>query len=242
MRRDFVPASDDILCERCGYLLNGLPEDGNCPECGLPVADSTAASPRRPTPWEAGRDKTVGRFQVTAAKILTGPKLFFRSMTAHGDTKRSAAFGRLALLPAVLFNTKTIVMHAGVMYLAVRFPPMWFLIALLVATPVLVYLTWLGLYALVVRLTTLESRYWGMRLPSDVVRRALHYNAVQVSAASLLPWAVTLTYLCLLIADESAVRFLTPYLYVLSGAVVISAVYLFAVYATSMRALMYANR
>jgi len=27
-----VPAENDLLCEGCGYTLNGLPDDGRCPE------------------------------------------------------------------------------------------------------------------------------------------------------------------------------------------------------------------
>ena len=242
MRRDLVPGPDDLLCERCGYLLNGLPPDTNCPECGEPVADSTIHSPRRPPPWESGRDRGVGRFQATALSVLRSPRQFFRHLTSHGDSARSAQFGRLAILPALLFNTKTVIMHLFVMRIAFGFGSTRLLVFMLPLAPVVVTAAWLGFYAAIIRLTTLESGYWGMRLPADVVRRALHYDAVQVSLASLLPWIVSLAYLCLLIGNERVSRFATAYLYVLCGAVVVSAVYLFTVYATSMRSLMYANR
>jgi hypothetical protein len=29
-----------LLCERCGYVLEGLDERGACPECGQPIAES----------------------------------------------------------------------------------------------------------------------------------------------------------------------------------------------------------
>jgi hypothetical protein len=29
-----------LLCERCGYVIEGLPTDGACPECGKPIAES----------------------------------------------------------------------------------------------------------------------------------------------------------------------------------------------------------
>lgn len=42
------------LCERCGYPIQGLPESGNCPECGRPVADSLP-SRRIGTPAQRSR-------------------------------------------------------------------------------------------------------------------------------------------------------------------------------------------
>lgn len=30
----------DLLCESCGYPIAGLPEAGNCPECGTPIPES----------------------------------------------------------------------------------------------------------------------------------------------------------------------------------------------------------
>jgi hypothetical protein len=35
-----TPAGDEDVCLRCGYALQGLDADGQCPECGTPVAAS----------------------------------------------------------------------------------------------------------------------------------------------------------------------------------------------------------
>lgn len=40
-----------LLCERCGYVVDGLPEDGVCPECGFEIARSLPAN-RPGTPWQ----------------------------------------------------------------------------------------------------------------------------------------------------------------------------------------------
>jgi hypothetical protein len=40
-----------LLCESCGYDIGGLPDDGNCPECGRPIASSSPAS-RTGSPWQ----------------------------------------------------------------------------------------------------------------------------------------------------------------------------------------------
>ena len=39
------PAADpEVLCLRCGYSLTGLADDGACPECAVPIADSRHAA------------------------------------------------------------------------------------------------------------------------------------------------------------------------------------------------------
>ncbi|MEM9373195.1 MAG: hypothetical protein AAGA55_06080 [Planctomycetota bacterium] len=40
-----------LLCERCGYVIDGLDHTGACPECGVPIA-SSLPSRRTGTPWQ----------------------------------------------------------------------------------------------------------------------------------------------------------------------------------------------
>lgn len=243
MRRDFVPAPTDVLCERCGYVLNGLPDTGNCPECGLPVAESTVASPRRLPAWETGTDHPGARFWATARFVLSAPKQFFRTLQAHGDPARSRRFGLLAIAPGILLSAKAVLMHYAAVTLAMSSGSWLIFPVLLVAAPAVAAGGWIGLHLLVVRLTNWEANYWGFRLPADVVRRACHYLAAQATLSVALPWLITLVYLCWTLAHtEKAAIYLTAYLYTLSGAVVISAVYLFYVYVAAMKSLMYANR
>ena len=47
------PAKDPstLLCERCGYIIQGLAPPIACSECGLPIADSLPSA-RTGTPWQ----------------------------------------------------------------------------------------------------------------------------------------------------------------------------------------------
>lgn len=40
-----------LLCEKCGYVIEGLDLAGNCPECGKPIAESLPER-RVGTPWQ----------------------------------------------------------------------------------------------------------------------------------------------------------------------------------------------
>ena len=40
-----------LLCERCGYVIEGLDTTGNCPECGKPIEESLPER-RVGTPWQ----------------------------------------------------------------------------------------------------------------------------------------------------------------------------------------------
>jgi hypothetical protein len=43
-----------LLCERCGYVVEGLPAEGACPECGKPIAESLPER-RVGTVWQSNR-------------------------------------------------------------------------------------------------------------------------------------------------------------------------------------------
>ena len=68
-----VPAESDILCEGCGYTLNGLPEDGRCPECGKPVAESIDAARTAPA-WEHPEVHRPAAFVATTAAVSGWPE------------------------------------------------------------------------------------------------------------------------------------------------------------------------
>lgn len=40
-----------LLCEKCGYVIEGLDPSGNCPECGKPIVESLPER-RVGTPWQ----------------------------------------------------------------------------------------------------------------------------------------------------------------------------------------------
>src|SRR5258706_14057762 len=85
--RLIVPAETSVLCESCGYTLDGLPTTGQCPECGAAIAQSTTGDGRKLPAWE---DVTLGRsvfwrFFSTTAAVLFKPKRFYRSLATRTD-------------------------------------------------------------------------------------------------------------------------------------------------------------
>jgi hypothetical protein len=86
-----VPAETDVLCEGCGYTLNGLPETGNCPECGRAIEPSLGAS------------RGLSRFEIrpsfkyfieTTLAVLFAPHDFYRTLATRVDTPQAALFAR----------------------------------------------------------------------------------------------------------------------------------------------------
>jgi hypothetical protein len=237
------PAETDLLCEFCGYTLNGLNEQSNCPECGMPIRSSLGTT-RHPPAWEQPDRALASTFIATTWRIIFHTKDFFKGMTTRGDVRNaalfahlhwaiaSALFGLAASAHANLFNqtgnplTKLIFTGAiGVIVFAIiSYFSLW-------AT------TWMA-----VRLTTWEAAYRGYRLPLPVVMRGMYYHAAHYLPVGLAAAATVVGYVSLLRFRVVNEMTLTTYLYVLCGEIIVAAFYLFETYWIGMRNMMYANR
>ncbi len=239
LSRQPPPVASDTLCESCGYLLNGLPDSGNCPECGTPVSHSTAALHRHPPAWESG---SRSRFFSTFSAVITRRRAFFQNLSLHADTRRSRYFALICLSLSAWMNLKTIAAHYLVLELLSVAPTWASLLFMLLALLLFAILAaWWALLELVVYLTALEGAFWGLRLPRPIVRRVLHYWTAQIAVASLVLAIIPVGYLLLIVARPDMGLYMSTYLYTLSGAVVVVAIYLFQTYFGAIKAIVHAN-
>jgi hypothetical protein len=250
---DNLPVEGEVLCEGCGYRLHNLPDGALCPECGKPAAESTSASPRKLPHWERPpsgpeRGSTLSRslparWLRTSADVLLSPSRFFSTLLTRGDPRGSIGYARLTWIVC-----SAILGFAGVLHLD------WILTSigargvdalLILAGPILpsaIYLLFEGLTKLVAWLTKLEGAYWGYRLPTPAVLRALHYLSAQMLPIALAGLATVGGFRLawkLKWADASLTS--STYLYTLSAVVVLGSLYVFWQYTRAMRKIMWAN-
>ncbi|MCC5785923.1 MAG: hypothetical protein JJU33_04380 [Phycisphaerales bacterium] len=89
---EFVP-----LCEKCGYVIESLPQDSDCPECGRPIASSLPEA-RIGSVWQAYRGPALARWIATADEICCRPSDVF--VRIHIGDARDPALMRWSLLVA----------------------------------------------------------------------------------------------------------------------------------------------
>jgi hypothetical protein len=240
-REATIPAPTDLLCENCGYVLNGLPPGSNCPECGRPAAESDPAL-RGPTAWETADEPGVsgGAFLSTSAAVLFRPTRFYRTLATRADTPRATVFAQIYwILSSMLFGLAACAHATWFVFFDLRTP--------------LRPLVWVGLAGLIYGflllttrlaawLTNWEATYRGYRLTLPVVRRGLQYHAVHYVPVALIAAVTVLGYGWLIRRGlVNPIESTTTYLYVLSAEVVVAAGYLFATYWAAMRNMMFAN-
>jgi len=243
--RLIVPAESSVLCESCGYTLDGLPTSGLCPECGSPIAQSTTGDGRGLPSWEdvSVERGVIWRFLSTTAAVLITPKRFYRSLATRADNRAALNFARIHWgLSAILF--------AGALSIHVYWYERLLLGPILPGGPWLIWaagapVTYAFLWftnRLAARLSAWEAGYRGMRLPLNVVLRSLYYHAAHYQPVSLVAFLTVLGNWLLVrfgvISEASAQR----YLIVLCSEVLLGAGYLFKTYWTGMKGVMYANR
>jgi len=61
-----------LLCERCGYVIEGLDTDGACPECGKPIVESLPER-RTGTPWQRDEEDSLRILAATWWQTLRSP-------------------------------------------------------------------------------------------------------------------------------------------------------------------------
>jgi len=240
-----VPEETALLCEKCGYIINGIPTDSLCPECATPIAESLPDT-RWPPLWEQQDGSAITRFVITTIQIIFAPTRFFRSMNSRADLESSHSFASGHYwITSILFGA-TAYVH-GIW----AWPWLWYQrpiqtrqvygIMMLALFSAAAYWLLVITAALAARLTAWEAAYRGLRLPRRVVQRVLHYHSAHYLPVALLAFLTVVGHQALIQKYPAIDLFAVRYLYVLCAEVILAAGYLFSTYWTGMRNLMYAN-
>ena len=247
-----VPELTDVLCEKCGYVLNGLPPVGRCPECGTPVADSVGDR-RAPTGWDAAagppRDRAA-EFARTGWDVIRHPRRFYRTLAVRASLASARSFAQWNWWIAALLFGAAGATHAmwywstySAMNASAASPALiatW--VGFTLGLAIVVYLVLDGVTRLAAWLTNWEGTYRGLRLPYDVVLRGLYYHSPHYLPVAIVTVATIAGFRLLVEIHPASIESAVTYLIVLCAEVVVGAVYLFQTYWIGMRNMMYANR
>lgn len=236
-----VPADSSILCEGCGYTLDGLPTGANCPECGKPVIESTTGDGRHPSGWERGSSYRFERLVSTTCEVIFRPSRFFRTLQTRRPLEPAAYFAIIHWFVAAVLFTSAARAH------------WWWFTRYIAPGDAIPGAVWVGMVGLAIAglwgttklaaiLTAWEARYRGIRLPKTVVLRGLYFHAAHylpvALGALLTTWGNALLFNRGILGLAQA----NIYLILLSAEVILAAGYLFKTYWAAMRNMMYANR
>lgn len=66
-----------MLCEECGYVIEGQPRGSVCPECSTPV-EASCPETRCGSPWQVGVGPGMARWWRCLLALVRGPGTMFR--------------------------------------------------------------------------------------------------------------------------------------------------------------------
>ncbi len=97
-----VQAMREPRCDRCGYLLRGLPNDSKCPECGLPALDSIEGR-HRTSLWQQHESKSRGIIEAVRMQwVVLGGTAMFQRVPLHRGVASARRFWWVTWLLIVL--------------------------------------------------------------------------------------------------------------------------------------------
>ncbi|MCA9299425.1 MAG: hypothetical protein KDA28_10180, partial [Phycisphaerales bacterium] len=168
-----------LLCERCGYEIEGLALDTNCPECGLPVRTSLPQS-RPGSPLQQGGAGATWR---TTMALLKRPGRTMADLRIEPTERASKRMRRQFLLPGVLASLGV------VLFVGIRDRSPSVMVSRLAELAGVLFGVTVAVVIVISILTHVEVvgvRFWGNRHGRRITKRI----AINICAHAACGWSV----------------------------------------------------
>lgn len=169
-----------LLCERCGYVVEGLPTEGACPECGKPIAESlperrmgTVWQRNKPGLWTLARSWYACLVHPARTLDHMAPGLPTRGMRAW-NASTSAFLWMIGIIgPLVLVS-----INADIFYEEDVVPTLILLCIVVIVSTTFVFAGVLLLTEVESRGLEVISRQRGSRITPAIARRVCDHGGV----------------------------------------------------------------